>query len=132
VKAPWGQSSKQAYQKQEARISAKPGARAQINSGRTWKSLRDVVEQTPLFHILFDCKGPKVEGEETTFKLEPKKWRELRRDANRTPPGCVPGYQLDLAPDVRLVVIDEATWDDFNAIVRLRTMQKADAVQEGR
>lgn len=112
LKTPWSKSTTPAYTKQEARISKKAGARAQVNSGRTWKARGDAVEMVrQIAPILTDCKGPKEEGKETSYTLTPKKWRQLRKMANSTPPGCVPSFQLDLAPDVRLRVIDDSLFE---------------------
>jgi hypothetical protein len=108
MSTPWNRAKEQRYAKQEKRTSKKPGARAQINSGRTWSSLRDVVQDSPFGRMLIDNKTT----EARSFTIKDDDWISLKRDANRTPPGCSPAFQIDIR-DLRLLVIEDSLWDEI-------------------
>lgn len=104
---PWKTGKKPKYVKQELRTSKKPGAKPQMNSGRVWSSLRDVKQKLAIMdHVLIDNKTTDA----NSYRITDSDWGELKRDANRTPPGCHPALQIDL-PKHRLYVVDEAFWD---------------------
>lgn len=116
LKSPWQKAQEQKYAQQEARTGKKPGARQQFNSGRSWRGLRDVLQASPVAHVLIDNKTT----EASSFKLEEDKWSKLKRDANRTPPGCVPAFQLDISGGrLRLMVIEDAHYDDIINYIRV-------------
>lgn len=102
------------YARQEARTAKKPGARPQINSGRTWSSLRDVSMKTILGRLLIDNKT--TEGK--SYTITDDDWKALKRDANRTPPGCSPALQIDIR-NLRLIVLEEAWFDELIAYARV-------------
>jgi hypothetical protein len=114
MKTPWEQAKERRYQRQERRTASKPGAKAQVNSGRHWFSKRDVLESTPLGHVLTDNKD--TEGQ--SFTIKKLDWLALKKDAIKTPPGCHPSLQIDIQ-DVRLRVIGEDLWDEINKYVAL-------------
>ena len=109
LETPWQRGRKKSRSKeQEERTSRMRGARPQVNSGRIWSSLRDNTLTTFVGSFLIDNKTTERANE--SFRIERKKWLELRRDANRTPPGCLPGLQVDLQ-DVHLLVVEVAAWE---------------------
>lgn len=113
MKTPWSKDEKPKYQKQEARTAKKAGARPQLNSGRTWSGLRDVLRITAVGRVLIDNKT--TDKRSYKISLDGKDgWLALKRDANRTPPGCLPGFQIDIQ-NVRLVVIEEDLFDEMVA-----------------
>lgn len=114
VKSPWERAKEQRYVSQEKRTSRKPGARPQINSGRKWHSLRDVIQDSPLGRMLIDNKT--TEG--ASYRITITDFRELKRDANRTPPGCHPALQVDIQ-EMRLMIIEDALWDEIIDYIRI-------------
>lgn len=69
---------------------------------------------SPLGHILIDNKD--TEAQSFTIKL--KDWISLKRDANRTPPGCHPALQIDIQ-DLKLMVMEDPLWDEVLDYIRL-------------
>lgn len=110
MSVPWKERRTPAYVRQEREQAKRDSARAQINSGRLWHSLRDVVENSKVGRLLLDCKTGK-EGPLKSYRITEQDWEALHRDAARTPPGCHPGLRLDIGR-FRLLVIEQATWDD--------------------
>jgi hypothetical protein len=102
---PWKRSSKSGSQKQEERISKKPGARPQLNSGRTWSGRGDV----RLGDMLIDAKDHSLSK---SYRITEGEWNQLKRMAHKTPPGCNPMLQLDVGR-FHLVVIEESLWDEI-------------------
>lgn len=84
-----------------------------MNSGRTWSSLRDVKQESPLGHVLIDNKTTDAES----YRVTKADFRSLKRDANRTPPGCHPALQVDLQ-ELHLFIIEEDLWDEILEYVR--------------
>lgn len=113
MKTPWAKRDDPKYAQQERRTARKPGARAQVNSGRTWSSLRDVKQESPLGHVLIDNKTT----DNKSYSITEADFKSLKRDANRTPPGCHPALQVDLR-SLRLMVIEEDLWDEITEYVR--------------
>jgi len=107
---PWNKGRRPEYLKDEIRQAKRPGARRQINSGRLWFSLRDVIEKTKVGTLLIDNKTGK-DGPLKSYRITEKEWDEIHRDANRTPPGCHPVLRLNIGR-YRLMVIEEDLWDD--------------------
>jgi hypothetical protein len=114
MSTPWERATAPKYARQEKRTASKPGARPQLNSGRTWSSLRDVKQKSPVGHILIDNKTT----EATSYRITKDDFKALKRDANRTPPGCVPAFQIDIQ-DLRLLVIEDSMWDEVLDYIRL-------------
>lgn len=114
METPWDRAKKRPkYAEQEARTAKKPGARAQLNSGRTWSGLRDVIMDSPLGRILIDNKTT----EKPSYTLTEDEWKGLKRDANRTPPGCHPALQVDIK-GTRLFIIEDPLWDEIQEYIR--------------
>jgi len=115
MKTPWKKDTTPAYASAEKRQAKRPGARAQINSGRLWHSLRDVVERSVVGHLLIDNKTGK-DGPLISYRITQHDWYDLKRDANRTPPGCHPVLRLDIGP-YKLMVIEEDLWDEVGEMI---------------
>lgn len=114
LKPPWQRATERRYEAQERRTAKKPGARAQLNSGRTWSGLRDVKQASPIAHVLIDNKTT----EATSYRITEDDFAKLKRDANRTPPGCLPAFQIDIR-DLHLMVIEDAHWDEIIDYIRI-------------
>ena len=82
-------------------------------SGRLWSSLRDNKLTSFIGMFLIDNK---THDDQAEHSLKYHEWKELRRDANRTPPGCLPALQIDLQ-DIRLLVMEVDTWDEITRYV---------------
>lgn len=106
---PWKQR-KQGYEIQEARLARKPGARPQLNSGRTWSGRGDVKQISPVANMLIDAKD---HSNSKSYRITEAAWENLKSIANRTPPGCQPSLHLNVGK-CRLVVIEEDLWDEIN------------------
>lgn len=116
MKSPWEAAKERrdtGYMQQEKRTGSKKGARQQLNSGRLWFSLRDVMRRTPVGEMLIDNKTT----ENLSYTIKKDDWAALKRDANRTPPGCHPALQIDIQ-DLRLMVTEEKLWDDVLDYIR--------------
>jgi hypothetical protein len=105
---PWKRVTEQKYAEQEKRTAKNQSGRRQPNSGRLWHSRRDVVLSNPIGKLLIDNKGTEAES----FRIERNEWKKLRRDSNRTPPGCSPGMQIDIQ-DEHLMVIGLDFYDEL-------------------
>lgn len=121
MKTPWQRATDPKYALQERRTAKKPGARPQVNSGRTWSSLRDVKQESPLGHLLIDNKTTDAKS----FSIVREDFIALRRDANRTPPGCHGAFQVDIQ-DLRVMVIGEDLWDETLNYIRLLEARLSD------
>ncbi len=110
---PWKLGKKQPYQIQEARTAKKKGGRAQANSGRRWDGKGDVKRVTAFGTFLYDNKLRGIGG----FTLTAKNFMSLKKQANSTPPGCMPVFQIDLedlqGKQLRLVIIEEDVFDEM-------------------
>lgn len=114
MSTPWDKAKEQKYAKQEKRVGKKPGARQQFNSGRKWNGLRDVLQASPVAHVLIDCK----DTDDKSYRITVDDWTKLKRDANRTPPGCLPALQLDIS-GLRLMVIEDRHYDEIINYIRV-------------
>lgn len=108
MSTPWERAKKQRYEKQEQRTARMPGGRAQVNSGRIWSSLRDAKIDSFIGRLLVDNKST----EAGSYTVKKSDWLDLRKDANRTPPGCLPALQIDIQ-DIHLMTFELATWDQL-------------------
>jgi len=114
MSVPWRLGKKKPYEKQEARTAKKDGARPQLNSGRRWDGKGDVKRLTKFGTFLYDNKTRGVGG----FTLTARDFLKLKKQANSTPPGCMPVFQVDLKSTdetklIRLVIIEEDVFDEM-------------------
>jgi hypothetical protein len=103
---PWERAKEVRYVKQEKRTAKMPGGRPQVNSGRIWSSLRDAKISSFIGRLLVDCKST----EAGSYTISEADWLALKKDANQTPPGCLPALQIDIR-DVHLMAFELSTWD---------------------
>ena len=88
MRTPWNQAQQQKRsRRQEAGLAALPGGRAQVNSGRTWVSKRDVRLNGFLVEARFTDKA--------SYSISRAEFDKIVRDAIGTPPGQLPAIQLD-------------------------------------
>lgn len=79
--------------------------------------------KSPLGMILIDNKTTETAS---SYRITGDDWRALRRDANRTPPGCHPALQIDI-DEIRLLVVEEGFWDDV--VDYIRHLEELDATR---
>jgi hypothetical protein len=108
IQTPWKRATQQRYALQETRTAREQGGRQQPNSGRRWFAKRDVVLENPIGRLLIDNKET---GQNDSYRITGKDFKALKRDANRTPPGCYPGLQIDIR-GVHLMVTETVFYDD--------------------
>jgi hypothetical protein len=113
VTVPW-KLGKKPYIEQEKRTAKKAGARPQLNSGRTWSGKGDVRQSSPVGHLLIDNKTT----ETMSVRFSRDDFIKLEKQANRTPPGCSPMFQIDIA-GLRTVWISERLWDETMKYIML-------------
>jgi hypothetical protein len=104
---PWDRVKRNRSLIQERGFAKRTGARPQVNSGRIWSSLRDATLNSFLGRLLVDNKTT----EAGSYTIKKDDWELLKRDANRTPPGCHPALQIDIG-DLHLFVLGLSTWDE--------------------
>lgn len=115
IPTPWERATKSKSKLQEERTSRMKGARPQVNSGRIWSSLRDNKLTSFIGLFLIDNKTHD-DPEKRSYTIKYDEWKDLRRDANRTPPGCMPALQVDIQ-DVSLLVIEVGAWEEIQRYV---------------
>ena len=98
LETPWSKAKRTKSQKQEERLGKMEGGRKQINSGRTaWNSKRDNTLHDFLIEARTTDKG--------SYRIEKAEFQQLRRQAHQTPPGMLPGMQIDLG-ELHLMVTE--------------------------
>lgn len=102
MRKPW-KDKEPAYVTAEKKQAKRPGARPQLNSGRTWSGKGDVIEAG----LMIDNKTGK-DGPLNSYRITNKYWTQMKKDANRT--GLDPALRLDIGSH-ELIVVDQATWD---------------------
>ena len=124
LQTPWKKArEKQAYQRQEERLAASPGARAQVNSGRYWFSKRDVRKNG----FLIEARTTQAKS----YSISAEEWDKLTNESFTQPPGLLPAMQIDLQGS-RLWVMRQEDFDYFqimytsalDEIKKLRAEQK--------
>jgi hypothetical protein len=104
METPWLRAkTKTKSQRQEERLGAMEGGKKQVNSGRFWRWKRDAV----LHNFL-------IEGRTTdagSFRIEKQEFQDMRKQARQTPPGLLPGMQIDMG-DLHLMVIELSAFQD--------------------
>lgn len=80
------------------------GGQKQVNSGRFWRWKRDGI----LFEFL-------IEARDTTsasYSISKNEFQQIRQEALATPPGLLPGMQIDIQ-DLSLIAVETK---DFQAL----------------
>lgn len=91
---PWEQAKQRKSQRQETRIGKLPGGKKQINSGRNWFSKRD----NTLLGFLVEARTTAA----ASYRIMRDEFDRLVRDAIGTPPGMLPGMQIDFEGEIVL------------------------------
>jgi hypothetical protein len=105
---PWDRVKASRSVQQERRTARMRGGRAQINSGRIWSSLRDAKLNSFIGLLLIDNKTT----ENQSYTITKRDFTDLKRDAQRTPPGCHPALQIDIQ-DLHLMCFELGLWDEI-------------------
>jgi hypothetical protein len=88
LRTPWQKVTGNSRSKrQETKLANRPGGQKQINSGRTPIAKRDVRLNGFLFEARTTEKG--------SYRVERAEFEQIIRDALGTPPGQLPGMQID-------------------------------------
>lgn len=103
IETPWQRAKKTKSQKQEERLGKMPGGKKQINSGRFWRSKRDA----RLHNFLIEARTT----EAGSYRVERAEFLSIRKEALQTPPGLLPGMQIDLG-DLHLIVTELSAFQD--------------------
>lgn len=127
MNTPWERVREKRHEIQERRTGEKPGYRQQVNSGRRWYSLRDAMHRSPIGRILIDNK----DTENASYTIKLAEFEKLKRDANRTPPGCLPAMQIDIR-NLRLFLCEEATYDEILKYIQVLEKQVRESLKDGR
>lgn len=109
---PWSRVRKSKSDRQEERLGKMPHGEKSNNSGRFWRWKRD----GKLHHFLMECRTT----DKGSYTIKKSEWLDIRRQAFQTPPGLLPGMQIDIQ-DVSLVAIETGAFDD--AMVRLMELE---------
>jgi len=111
---PWARAKKTKSQKQEKRLAEMEGGSPQVNSGRFWRWKRD----NKLFNFLIEARTTDHES----YRIEKREFLQMRKDALQTPPGMLPGMQIDLQ-ELHLMVIELNAFQDLNMrVIELETL----------
>jgi hypothetical protein len=96
IKTPWQRARKRRSVEQENNLATLPGGEKGVNSGRFWRFKRD----GRLWEFLIEARTT----ENKSYSIEHDEFKQIERDAFRTPPGLLPGMQIDIR-GLQLVVI---------------------------
>lgn len=113
---PWEKAVQERHKRQEKRLGQMPGGRHGVNSGRFWRFKRD----GKLYEFLIEARTT----EKRSYSISYDEFQSLTREAYKTPPGMVPGMQVEIL-DLNLMVI---RLTDFQAMQqRLMELEDEDA-----
>jgi hypothetical protein len=104
VDTPWERARESRHAKQEKRLGRSPGGRQQPASGRLWRFKRD----GKLYNFLIEARTT----EKRSYSVSYDEFQAITREAYKTPPGMVPGMQIEIM-DLTLMVIRDS---DFQAM----------------
>lgn len=106
---PWQRAKgKTKSQRQENRLGEMEGGKKQVNSGRFWRWKRDAV----LHNFLIEARTT----DKASYRIERKEFLDIRREARQTPPGLLPGIQVDLG-DLHLMVTELQAFHDREMLI---------------
>ena len=113
METPWTRAKKTKSQLQEKSIGRMEGGKQQVNSGRFWRWKRDGI----LHNFLIEARTTDAES----YRIERKEFVQMRKQALQTPPGLLPGMQIDIQ-DLSLMCIETSAFQDMNLrLVELET-----------
>ena len=113
MKSPFDRAKKMPkHARQEKLLAKRPGARQQVNSGRTsWRSKRDVRLRL-IWNWLIEARTT----DKARYTVEKREFEAIRSQALLTPPGCLPGMQVDIQ-DLSLMIVELRDWDELEKYV---------------
>ena len=82
---------------QEERLGKMEGGSQQPNSGRLWRWKRDGI----LWEFLIECR----DTQKGSYRIERDEFLDIRKQALATPPGLLPGMQIDIQ-DLSLITVE--------------------------
>lgn len=106
METPWVRARKTKSQRQEERLATLDGGSKQVNSGRFWRWKRDGA----IHHFLMEARTT----DKDTYAISRKEFLGIRTNAFQTPPGMLPGMQIDIQ-DLSLVTIELGPFEDLLA-----------------
>jgi hypothetical protein len=110
LEPPWKDKAKPRHQRQEERLGRSGGV-THPASGRIWRFKRD----GRLFDFLVEARTT----EKGSYSISYNEWLTIKKEALMTPPGLMPGMQIDIQ-DVSLMVIELPVFQEFfNLLVAL-------------
>jgi len=115
METPWSRAKKLRSTLQEEKLGKLPGGRQHPGSGRFWRFHRD----GRLHDFLIEARTnekPTVD----TYRISRKEFLRIKQEALQTPPGLLPGMQIQIQ-DLNLIVIELQVFQDM--IVRLITYE---------
>jgi hypothetical protein len=101
---PWSRARKTRNALQEAALSSLRGGERQVNSGRIWRWRRDV----RLGNLLIEARTTEAKS----YRIDYDEFQALTKEAYSTPPGCLPGMQIDIR-DLQLICLRFTDFDAF-------------------
>jgi hypothetical protein len=104
METPWSRARRTRSSKQEGRIGKMEGGSKQVNSGRLWRWKRDGI----LHEFLIEARTT----EAGSYKISGDEFLKIRREGLQTPPGLLPGMQIDIQ-DLSLMVIELSAFQDL-------------------
>jgi hypothetical protein len=104
MQTPWDRARKLRSTSQEQRLGNMEGGSQQPNSGRLWRWKRDGI----LHEFLIECR----DTQSGSYRIEKKEFHDIRKQALGTPPGLLPGMQIDIQ-DLSLITVETK---DFQAM----------------
>jgi len=111
---PWARAKDKRSQKQEKRISEMEGGAPQVNSGRLWRWKRDA----RLHNFLIEARTTDKES----YRIEKREFLQMRKDALQTPPGLLPGMQIDIQ-ELHLMVVELNAFQELSLrVIELETL----------
>lgn len=105
METPWTRARKTKSELQEQRIGQMEGGKKQNNSGRIWRWKRDNVLHSFLIEARTTTDG--------SYRIDKKEFLQIRRQAFQTPPGLLPGMQIDIQ-ELQLITIELGPFQDLN------------------
>lgn len=112
LETPWQRARRTRHEDQEIRNGSQPGTSRQVNSGRFWRWKRDNIMHEFLVETRRTDAG--------SYRVDAKEFREIEKDALHTPPGLLPGIQVDIR-DLRLFIMRDSDFQQMN--LRLRELE---------
>lgn len=112
METPWTRARKMRHEIQEDKIGNLPGGSKQVNSGRIWRWKRDGI----LHGFLIEARTT----EKKSYRIDKMEFLSIRREGLQTPPGLLPGMQIDLG-ELSLMVVQLSDFNDlFSELLKLR------------